>query len=237
MRRMLATALALVLVAALAAPLGAQPQSFAPVPASGVVLYSGASISAVNTASEVSMFQYVVPAALIASATSVGALGTPVYTGTTSSGLSTVPLSTVPAPLHLQMYGFLNAAAGTSVNLGINFGTIGGGTQAAGTQGAATLTLNNNIVGAATFPLPVYMDVWVQPIATTTATPNAINTAMMIARFQYLNASGTLTTTNAATIAMVNIASPSQLNVVARWAAAAVSSNLSFLSRVLSIGR
>ena len=59
MRRMLATALALVLVAALAAPLGAQPQSFAPVPASGVVLYSGASISATPPPSQMAGTQIV----------------------------------------------------------------------------------------------------------------------------------------------------------------------------------
>ena len=212
-------------------------QQFMPVPASGLIMSSGASVTAVNSASEVSMYQYTVPAALIASATSVGAVGTPIYTGASASGLSTVPLTTVPAPLHFQAEGALAGAAGTTVNLGINFGTITSGTQAAGTQGLATVVLNNNIAVANTFPTPVYVDVWIQPIATTSATPNAINTVFMVARMQFLNASGTLTTTNQATIAAINLASPTQLNVVARWAAASSNSTLTLFSRILAIGR
>lgn len=208
---------------------------FAPIPASGLILYSGASITAVNTTNEVSMFQFLVPAGLIATAVSVGAVGSPIYTGTSASGLSTVPLTTTPAPIHFHAEGAIAGAAGTTVNLGINFGSL---TPAIDLSPIlATLVLNNNLVSSNTLYTPAFMDVWLQPIATTSATPNAVNTAYFTARFSWVNASGTLTTTNAATVTNINLASPAQLNIVARWAAAATGSSLIFFSRTLAIGR
>lgn len=202
-------------------------QQFAPIPASGVINYSTASITAVNSNAEVSMYQTIVPTQLFASATSVGAVGTPIYTGASASGLSTTPLWTTPAPLHFRAVGNIAGAAGTTLNLGVNFGT-------------ASVVLANNIIGAITGAAgsvgnPAYVDVWISNIASTTATPNAVNTIFMVARFQYLNASGTLTTTN--TSAITNVAaSPATLNVVARWGAAASSSTFTLMNRLFKLG-
>lgn len=202
-------------------------QSFAPIPASGLIMSSGASVTAVNSAAETSMFQYITPASLFASSSSVGAIGSPLYTGASSTGLSTSSLWTVPAPLHLRAVGNIAGAAGTSVNIAVEFGT-------------ASLVMANNIVGAITSAAgsvgaPYYLDVWISNIASGTATPNAVNNLYIVARAQYVNASGTLTTVN--TSAITNVAaSPATLNVKARWAAAASSSTLTFLNRIFKLG-
>ena len=233
MRRMLALVLAVAIVLGGTPPLMAQPNFFPnPIGPGGVLVDSNASVSVTNTTTETSVFQFVVTPSLIATSTSVGALGTPIYTGTSATGLSTLPLATAPAPLHLRMIGTLAGAAGTTVNLGINFGQVNGGTT-----GLATLTINNNVVGAITTPTPIYVDVWLSPIASSTATPNATNSLFMVARSQYVNASGTMTTINSATITGINLASATALNVVARWAAAASTSALSFYNRIFVIGQ
>lgn len=236
------TALFLALAAILAAvPAYAQPNFFpTPIGPGGLIVNSNASVSVTNTTTETSIFQYVITPSLMATASSVGALGTPIYTGGTSTGLSSAPLYTTPAPLHFRAVGTLAGAAATTVNIGVNFGQITGGTV-----GVATLTINNNVVGAITTPTPYYLDVWLSPIASTSSTPTSANLLgiigqadlFMVARAQYLNASGTLTTINSATVTSVNLASPTAINVVARWAAAASTSALTFYNRVFAVGQ
>jgi len=215
----------------------AQPGPFFPAPIGpgGVLAYSNASVTAVNTANEVSMFQFVITPSLIATASSVGAAGTPVYTGTSATGLSTSPLFTTPTPLHLTMSGYLNGAAGTSVNLAVQVG-------------AASLSLNNlNIVSAqsgtsAAPGSPIWVDVWLSPIATTTATPNSVNsgnTMFITARAMfYGQTNATMPSINSTqAITNISLASATALNVNARWAAASNNSSLTFLRRLLLIGQ
>lgn len=224
MRRIvvLALALALVLTPVLAA---AQPSSFTILGPGGTLMYSTASVTAVNSTSEVSMYQYLVPVAFVATATNVGSVASQYYTGTTSTGLNTPVLFTTPMPLHFRAMGLLAGGAGTSVNLGINYGT-------------ATVTLNNNIVGAITGGgVPARLDVYLVPVASSSATPTSSNmVTQLVAQFRYVNAAGTETVVNGTSLTQVALASPTVLNVVARWAAASSGSALTFFNRMLRIG-
>lgn len=212
----------------------AQVSTFpAPIGPGGVLWYSNASVTAVNTTTETSMAQWVVTPSLIATASSVGALGSPVYTGTSATGLSTAPLFTTPAPMHFRAIGYLSGAAGTSVNIGVNYG-------------AASVVMANNIAAAqtgaiTTNPTPYWLDVWISPIATTSATPASANSALatvyLVARATWINAGATISGANTATLANIVLASPTALNVVAKWAAASNTSNLTFLNRVFVIGQ
>lgn len=224
MRRLVGLLLVLALV--LTPVLGAaQPSSFTILGPGGTLMYSDASITAVNTSNEVSLYQYLVPAAFVATATSVGAVASQYYTGSTSTGVTTPVLFNTPAPLHLRMLGLLAGAAGTSVNLGVNFG-------------AATVTLNNTIIGTIAGPgTPARLDVYLIPIASSSATPTSSNMqTALTAVFRYQNSTGTETVVNSTNIATVATASPTVLNVVGRWAAAASGSSLTFFNRMLRVG-
>jgi hypothetical protein len=189
----------------------------------GTLIYSNASVTNVNNGNEISLFQYIVPAAYVATGTNVPAgAATPIFTATAT----TSSLWETPQPMHFRALGLLAGGAATTLNLGINFG---------GT--VATIVLNNNIIGAISGPgTPARLDVWLAPIASTTATPNAVNNFFMAARFAYVNSSGTETVVNGSTIAAVNLASPTVLNVVSRWGAAATGSMLTFFERILKLG-
>ncbi len=221
----------------------APAQQFAPVPASGLILSNQASITAVNSSSEISLFQFLIFPGLTATATSVGAVASPIYTGGTASGLSTTSggvtptgaLSTTAAPLHFRAIGMIAGAAGTTFNIGVNLNDgIAPPSTGAGT---ATLSLNNiNLVSTISGPgTPVRLDVYIQAIATGTATPNNPNNAFMSAVLRFVNASGTETVINAGAVVGINFATPTRLNVVGRWAAAASSSMFTFYNRILKI--
>lgn len=209
---------------------------------SGTLVYSNASLTAVNTANEVSMFQYLIPSAYVATASSVGNTATQVFTGGNPSGTSTTgggispvgALSNVPQPLHFRAVGNIAGVAATSISIGVN---LNDGIAAPSGGGAtATVNVSNNLT--ATTLTPAKLDVWIVPIATGTATPNAVNNAFLMMRFAYspTTVPGSETVVNAAVVAGVNWASPTRLNVLARWSAAASGSSLTFFSRLLKIG-
>lgn len=208
----------------------------------GTLVYSDASITAANSSSQVSMFQYLIPPAYVATASSTGAAATQIFTGGTPSGLSvtgggvtpTGALSVVPQPLHFRAVGLLAGAAGTSLAIGVNLND--GIAPPSSGAGTATVSLNNSIIGTIAGPGTLArLDVYVVPIATGTATPNNPNNAMLTARFSYVNSSGTETVVNSTVLAGVNFASPTRMNVLARWSAAASDSTLTFFSRVLRL--
>ena len=226
MRRMLGLSLAALLVLAVSAP--ASAQVVAPIPAFGTMVYSGASITAVNTTAEVSAFQYTIPAAFTASATTVGALSSQYFTGSTSTGNNTPVLWGVPQPMHLRMLGRISSTAGAGGNLGINLG---------GT--VATISFNPTFVTGTTLA-PHKLDVWLAPLASSTATPNSPNsfTMMLYARWEVPGSGpgATPTVLNSTTIANVNLASPNQLNVIMRESAATNVDSMTWNSRILRIG-
>lgn len=220
MRRMLGL---LTIALLIAAPFAATAQQF-PSPANPTIVWSNASITAANTSSEVSFFQYVIPPGLIATSNVVPS-GTNAPTYLSNANAQTWQMY-APQPLHFRAIGTISGAAGTTVNLGINLG---------GT--AATVNLNNILPGGITPALiPARLDVYAVPVATTTATPTSNNVTMLLyARFEFgtINAA---TISEANTIATFNLASPTQMNVVAKWAAAANTSTLNFMQRILRIG-
>lgn len=220
MRRML-TFLTIALL--IAAPFAATAQQF-PSPANPTIVWSNASITAANTSSEVSLFQYTIPGGLIATS-SVVPSGTNAPTYLSNANAQTWQMYG-PQPLHFRAIGTVGGAATSTVNLGISLG---------GTN--ATVTINNIIPGGITPGLvPARLDVYIIPIATTTATPTSNNTTMFLyARFEQSTINGA-TASSANTIGTFNLASPTQLNVVAKWAAAANTSSLNINQRILRIG-
>ena len=155
--------MALLATLAMASPALAQPSAFTILGPGGTLLYSNASVTAVNSTSEVSLFQYVVPAAYVATQSTVGAVASQYYDARTSTGMNTPVLFGTPAPLHLRGMGLLAGGAATSVNLGVSFG-------------AATVTLNNNIIGAIAGPgTPARLDVYLVPIASSSATDHSFD--------------------------------------------------------------
>jgi hypothetical protein len=254
MRRMLRTvALALLIALAVDWAPGMPPtpllgvaqtrgQSVAPIPAFGTMIYSGASVTAVNTANEVSAFQYIIPAGFTASATTVGAVGSDYFVGDTATGFKAPVLWGVPQPMHLRMVGTIAAAAAANINIGINFGTAVTGAP----QTVASVTLNPTIPGAITAPplLPTKLDLWITPLASGTATPNSPNSNNVMIYAQWslplggplLGNLATQSVLSTMTIANINMASPNVLNVVMRWGAASNANSLSWLGRILRIG-
>lgn len=208
---------------------------------SGTMVFSNASVTAVNTANEVSMFQYLIPSAYVATASAVGNTATQVFTGGNPSGTSTTgggispvgALSNTPQPLHFRAVGNIAGAGATSISIGVN---LNDGIAAPSGGGAvASVNVSNNLT--ATTLTPAKLDVWIVPIATGTATPNAVNNAFLMARFAYQATTiGSEVVVNSAVVAGVNWASPTRLNVLARWSAAASGSSLTFFSRLLKIG-
>jgi hypothetical protein len=201
----------------------ARAQSFA-VPGSPTILWSSASASDVNSSSEVSLLQFTLPAAYIATSTTVPVgSSVPTYVSN-NTGLSAL-LNLTPQPLHFRAIGTVGGGAGTTLNLGINL------------QGSnASLTMNNINFTSTTSVQPARLDVYLVPLATTSATPTSGNNSMwMYARFEYGNVNAaTITTTSG--LAALNTASASVLNVVGRWAAASNTSALIFYNRILRIG-
>jgi hypothetical protein len=244
MRQTVLRYLALVLIAALVLPLTAAPvgaQSVFPIVGpSGTLIYSDASVTAVNSTSEVSVFQYIIPAAYVATASAVGNVATNIFTSGNQAGTAginpTGALWNVPQPLHFRAVGLLAGGAGTFLNIGVNLNdgiappSTGGGT--------ATLTLNNiGVVGAIAGPGTLArLDVYIVPFATGTASPNSTNNAFLTARFAYVNSSGTETVVNSSVIAGVNFASPTRFNVVGRWTSANSANMWTLFSRLLKVG-
>ncbi len=234
MRRMLALALAVLLVL----PAAASAQTVIPILGPGGVLaYSNASMTAVNTIADITLFSYQIPAGLIATGTTAGAT-VPILGTTMTAGA----LMATPVPLHLRMIGDITTNQGVSgpgtFNLGIGLGAS-----------TATITL-----ASAVAPLPnlvqraAQIDVWISPIATTTATPNTPNsgnTVYLSARLRFDN-----TQSNGGTVA--NVASETIINgnvigtistqtaptftVIWKWSSASQTNNVTFRNRIFKVG-
>jgi len=226
MTRMLRLALALGFMALMVAPEVHAQQFPGVIAPGGTMVYSGASITCANTAAECSMFQYTIPAAYIATGTTVGAVTSQYYDGRSSSGQNTPVLWRTPQPLHLSMAGLVAGALGTSYQTGVNLG---------GT--AATIGLSNTFSSTQTGFQPITLDVWITPIASVTATQSAVNNVFIVARLTTgLASSVAATATQVHTLTGMNLASPAQLNVLNRWQAASNSSSIIWFKRVLKVG-
>lgn len=191
----------------------------------GTIMYSGASISCVNTANECSAYQYTIPAAYLATATTVGAVSSQYYTGDTATGLRAPVLWNTPQPLHLSMAGYVAGNSGASYQVGVNLG---------GT--AATLGMANTLASTQGLQ-PIQLDVYITPIASVTATQSAVNNVFIYARLTTGAASTVAATaTQIHTLTGMNLASPAQLNVLTRWQAGATSSTITWFKRLLKVG-
>ena len=193
-----------------------QPNLAGIVGPAGIIYYTTASQILSNSSSVGQVFSAVIPAGYFSTSSSTNFPGTSLGSGNSS------------VPLHLKILGVLDTQSSPgTINLGVNFGQ---GTQAAGADSPATLTLVNAIVPLGSLvQAPVIIDVWLNPIATV-ATPNVTNsivdTAFLMARVEFpgINASftkqgtagaqpATYTIYNAATISTINIASSHILNI------------------------
>lgn len=198
-----------------------------PITPGGTIVWSNASESCVNTASECQVFQYTVPAALIASFTNPLANVSQWLDGRTANGLNTPVLWTVPQPLHLSMAGLNAGTSGSIQQFGINLG---------GT--AASLSLQNTLTSTQGLE-PIQLDVYIIPIASSNATPTSTNNSVwLMARLTRGAAAGnTATITTTQTLAAMNNASAAQLNVLSRWSSGGSNANtIIWLKRVLKIG-
>ncbi len=231
MRRALLATLLLLLTAGLGvAPALAQPPFAFGVSSQGVLQYSTASISAVNTTSGVSLWQSLISGALTATAPNVNWSPSSVQT---------------PVPLHLVLHGHLltniaTAAVG-AVNIGVNFG--------GGSSGVASLALANAWLPQQNLAtVPVQLDVWMSPVATATSTsiPGAGPCFFYVsARLHVATTSSTGVLGAANTILDAHtcgtsggafLASAQNLNVIWQWASAAATNSLTIYRGVLKYG-
>ena len=225
MTRMLRLALVFAIAALVWAPEIHAQQFPGVIGPSGTLAWNAASTTCSNSAAECSVFQYTIPAAYIATGTTVSALVSQYLDGRTSDGRNIPVLWRTPQPMHLSMAGILNGSAGTIFQTGINLG---------GT--AASIGMSNTLVSAATFT-PITLDVWIVPIASQTAPQSAANNVYMLARL-ITTGVGTqaATVTQTHVLTAMNLASPAQLNVLNRWQAAASTSSIVWFKRVLKVG-
>ncbi len=219
--------IALIVLAAMmiAAPFAAFAQTFS-VPGSPTILWNSSSQTIVNTNAEVNLFQYTVPAALIATTSAVPS-GTIVPTYTSNATTTGNNAGYAPQPLHFRALGLMYGGQASLLNIGISL------------QGT-TATLNLNNIAGPTLglsPAPARLDVYVVPVATSSATPTSGNVTMLItARFEVGGNGATATQTTSSAIVSMNTASASTLNVAARWTATSSTAALTFLNRILRIG-
>jgi hypothetical protein len=233
--------IALALVALLAVTL-APPSSRAQIPmlSQGMVMSTVASVNAANTTSETLLYQYPIPAALIASWT----------TNNTAFGA---------APLHLRLTGLLRTAGGTGLGgnnapatLGVNLGgasatmTILNGATLPSDIGAGTSCGSGAAMGVGACYMPMAIDVVISPIATVTTQnctdvrPCAYSLFMtgrfMTASFTAANAQATEYAVNVATLGTINTQTSQTLNVLWRWGSASSVNAVNIYNGVLKLG-
>lgn len=216
MRRMLGLALAFCMAVLPVTPALAQSNLQMTGPG-GVIYYSTASVSCVNTATECSMLAATIPQGLVATMSIAAASAT-----TTAANVGTTP------PLHFVGRGFLSTGSSPgTLNVGVNFG---GATT-------ATLSLVNGITPVASLVRqPVTVEIWVAPLATGISS----NTMTLSARLSYQNgataALASETTLNAHAIGTVTLNTTRTLNLVWRWTTAANDNALTLHQRTINIG-
>ena len=205
----------------------------------GTLVFSDASFSVANTAASIKIFKYIVSAGFIATSTAVPSTGagTEIYT----EARTNVPIAVARQPLKLMMIGNLRTAQGTGAAGTFDIGVSFGGT-------AASFALAN----AAALPgscidQPVTLEVWISPIATSTATPTTANRSVYVAgRFLAPGVSGqlcatsgsvaTMTTLNGAVLGTTNLSSPTQLNIEWKFSSGSSTNVVDWMNRILTIG-
>ena len=142
MRRLSALAFLIALTLS-AGPVAAQQQYTTPGPG-GVIAQSGASVSCTNTTTACTLWTYTIPQGFFA----------------TARQTNQTPAVGVSPPLHLSMRGLLTTNTGTGVTGTLNVGVNFGGTT-------ATIALVNGYTVLDNYSnRPVFLDVWLQPLAT-----------------------------------------------------------------------
>jgi hypothetical protein len=249
LRRLKMTALAIVALMAMDAsnfwPMDdlthGQARAQIPIIANGLVNATIASVNAANTTTETLLYQYPIPAALIASWTALNnAFGAP--------------------PLHLRLNGLMRTAGGTGLGgnnapatLGVNLGgsaatmTILNGLTLPSDLGSGTSCGSGAAMGVGACYAPVAIDVLFSPIATVT-TQNCTDlrpcsySVYMSGRFMTAsiaannNSLATELTVNTATLGTVNVLTSQTLNVLWRWGSAASVNTLNIYNGSLTIG-
>ena len=118
MRRFVGLVLLLATLA-MASPALAQPSAFTILGPGGTLLYSNASVTAANSAGAVSLFQYIVPAAYVATQSTVGAVVQPVSVNVAEPPFGSVgiaagaALTSIHASPSFGMHGTMPACAAT----------------------------------------------------------------------------------------------------------------------------
>ncbi len=227
--------LALSLIAVFALTTVGPAHAQIPMLAQGMVMSTVASVNAANTTAETLLFQYPIPAALLASWTSTNAFGS--------------------APLHLRLNGtIVTSGASPGATLGVNLTSASGVVASMVIINGAALQqdLGRGLVcggssagltGAC--PAPASIDVYLSPIATLT-TQNCTdlrpcNQSIYMAgdaKFASLSSTSvaTISTYNTASLAAANINQALTLNVVWRWAVAASVNSVNIYNGVLKLG-
>ena len=176
----------------------------------GMIWYSAASQIVSNTLAQTYIFSATIPASMFS-------------TGATSNFPSSLlGPGNASVPLHLIMEGLMDRLASPgALSVGVNFGVGTSTRPSSASPQFATVTFNNLISGpGAVVASPMRLDVWLNPIATgtaTNATPNIVNTVYMRARLEYNNGATVPATSivlNLGTVSQVNIASSHILNVI-----------------------
>lgn len=232
--------IALALVALLAVTFS-PPSSRAQIPmiANGLVHATNASVSAANTTGEVLLYQYQLPAALIASWSQRNSL--------MPNGAAT--------PLHLSLNGTITTNSTTGLGGGVGAATLGVGLGTGASMALVNGALLPSNLGGTSCGFnacaePVAIDLWFSPIATgTTSTGGQINCAgfqpcqyslFMSGRFRWSSRTTTNFSSesaiNFATLGTINVLQPQTLNVLWRWASASNQNSLNIYNGVLKLG-
>lgn len=215
MRRMLGLVLAICLTVLPVTPAFAQ---YMTVGAGGIVHFSTASSTCVNTATACTLYSYTIPQGLMATGTIAPATAT-----TTVPNISTSPT------LHFVGRGVLSTQSSPgTLNVGVNFG-----------GSTATLALVNGITPVASLSnQPVTLEVWVNPLVTGTDT--GANTVVLSARLAYQNgataALASETTFNANVVGTTSVRSAQTLSILWRWTTASNSNAITLYQRTLGVG-
>src|SRR5262245_50034209 len=227
--------LVIVAIVALVAPAS---RAQIPMIANGVIHATVASVNVANTTSEQLLYQYPIPAALIASWTSSN-------------------IAFGAAPIHLRLNGGIRTVGtvgGVTATLGVNLGgstatmVVVNGNLLQSDLGSGT-ACSGAAMGIGACQAPVALDVMISPIATVTSQnctdlrPCAY-TLFMTGRFVYASTSQTglagnnhgFATENAynvASLGTVNNLTGQTLNVFWRWGAAASGNSLNIYNGIL----
>src|SRR4029077_4947225 len=209
-----------------------------PMIANGLVTATNASVNAANTTTETLLFQYPIPAALIASWTA------------TNQAFAAVPL-------HLRLNGTLVTNSTTGVGGGVGAATLG---VSLGGASASLVIVNGALLpdnlgrgsacngvsaGVGPGPAPLAIGVWFAPIVTVTRQNctdlRPCNQSIdMSGKFSTATSTGTNVasdvTLNAVVLGTINVLQPQTLNVLWRWASAASTNSLNIYNGSLLIG-